>query len=319
MHHCNLLVGIASSGGDWIALSEGGGVGLRTSPSYRQRRLGVELRRLRESASLSSYELAARLGMKQPQLSHIEAGRTTIGADRLRTLASECRISDATLIGALVDMEQDSGKGWWSEYRGRLRPSLLDLAELEASAQTLTCYEPMFVPGLLQTEAYATAIHRRGYARATNDEHDLAVEFRMRRQRVLTGQRPPHLHAIVHEAALHPSLGDQDVMREQLQRLIEASRSPQVTVQILPFDGPVPFGTSFTLIEPPVRELSTVIVAHVEKSLYLGDAEAVVKYRSLFARLREAALPPVDAAVPPEAHAAKDSLGLIQRLLYPLL
>jgi hypothetical protein len=109
------------------------------------------------------------------------------------------------------------------------------------------------------------------------------------------------------------------IIATQLQRLIEASRLPHVAVQILPFDGPVPFGSSVTLVEPAVRPLSTVIVAHIEKSLYLGDAEANARYTDLFAKLRKAALPPVDAGVPPEAHAAKDSLGLIQRLLYPLL
>ncbi|MDX3640717.1 DUF5753 domain-containing protein [Streptomyces sp. MB09-02B] len=135
----------------------------------------------------------------------------------------------------------------------------------------------------------------------------------------LAGARPPRLHAVVHEAALHASLGDPRIMREQLQRLIEASRLPHVTVRILPFDGPVPFGSSVTLVEPVVRPLGTVIVAHIEKSLHLGDAEAIARYTDLFARLREAALPPVDAGVPPEGHAAKDSLGLIQRLLHPLL
>ncbi len=210
-------------------------------------------------------------------------------------------------------------KGWWTEYRDRVRPSLLDLAELEDAAVDIVCYEPMFVPGLLQTEAYASAIHHGGYAAATSQEHDLAVEFRMRRQGVLISERPPRLHAIVHEAVLHASLGDPGIMREQFQRLIEASRLPHVTIQILPFDGPVPFGSSVTLVEPAVRSLSTVIVAHIEKSLYLGDDEAIVRYTDLFARLHEAALPSVDAGVPPEAHAGKDSLGLIQRLLYPLL
>jgi hypothetical protein len=193
------------------------------------------------------------------------------------------------------------------------------LAELEDAAVEVINYEPLFVPGLLQTRAYAAAIHRRGYARATSQEHELAVEFRMQRQQVLAGERPVRLHAVVHEAALHPSLGDPGVMREQLQRLIEMSRLPHVTVQVLPFDGPVPFGTSFTLIVPPARRLSTVIVSHIERSLYLGEPETLARYEELFANLQTAALAPVDAGVPPEGHAAKDSLGLIQRLLYPLL
>ncbi|SCG10373.1 hypothetical protein GA0115260_110893 [Streptomyces sp. MnatMP-M27] len=108
-------------------------------------------------------------------------------------------------------------------------------------------------------------------------------------------------------------------MRGQLLRLIEVSRLPNVTLQIMPFDGPVPFGTSFTLVQPEVWELSTVVVGHVEKSLYLGDHSDLVRYGDAFAKVCEVALPPVDATVSPEAHDAKDSLGLIQRLLYPLL
>lgn len=292
---------------------------LRVNPTYRQRRFGEEVRRLRELAGLSSTEAAGLLGMKQPQLSNVEAGKTGLTTDRLRRLAELAGVSHNPLVEALNDMGRDPGKGWWSEYRGRVRPSLLDLAELEASAVRIVCYEPMFVPGLLQTPAYATVIHRDGYARASAAEQNLAVEFRMRRRDVLTGESAPMFHAVIHEAALHASPGGSGVMRDQLLHLIELSRLPNVRIQVLPFEGPVAFGSSFTLTEPDVAELSTAIVAHVEQSLYLGDMDAVARYRGWFARLTEVALPEVDAAVPPEAHAAKDSLGLIQTLLYPLL
>ncbi|MFK4265299.1 helix-turn-helix domain-containing protein [Streptomyces milbemycinicus] len=304
---------------DWSPEREGDGVGLRSSPTYRQRRLGAELRRMRERSGLSSYEMAARLGMKQPQLSHIEAGRTTIGVERLRALASESGVSDAPYIEALIEMEQASGKGWWSAHRDKVPASRMDMAELEAGADAILCYEPTFVPGLLQTREYATAIHRAGYVHTSHEEDELAVAFRVERQQVLTGEQAPRFHAVVNEAALHASLGSPGVMRTQLKRLIELSRLPHVTIQIFPFDGPVPFGTPFTLIEPSVKELSTVLVAHIEQSLYLGDADAIARYNTSFAKMCEMALPPVDATVSPEARSGKDSLGLIQRLLYPLL
>jgi transcriptional regulator with XRE-family HTH domain len=298
---------------------EGARMGLRGNPTYRQRRFGAEVRKLRERAEMSVSEAATLIGMQPPHLSNVEAGRTSLSEERFRTLAAAASGTPATFADALLEMGQGRGKGWWSAYRDRLRPTLMDLAELEASAAALYCYEPMFVPGLLQTPEYATVIHRDGYARASRQELDLAVEFRMERRRVLTGERPPRLHAVIHEAALHASLGSPEVMRGQLLRLIELSRRPNITIQVLPFDGPVAFGSSFTLIEPSVPELSTVIVAHVEESLYLGDADALVRYNDWFARLCDVALPPVDATVSPEAHGVKDSLGLIQRLLYPLL
>ncbi|WP_431042417.1 helix-turn-helix domain-containing protein [Streptomyces sp. P1-3] len=294
-------------------------MGLRANPTYRQRRFGAEVRKVRERAGLSVGQSAAVMGMQQAHISSVETGRTSLSPERLRALAAAGGSEDATYVDALVEMGQASGKGWWTPYRGHVRPSLLDIAELEAGAERIISYEPMFIPGLLQTPEYATVIHHGGYARGSREELDEAIRFRLQRQHILTGDRAPHFHAVVHEAALHVSLGSREIMRDQLFRLIEVSRLPNVTVQVLPFDGPVGFGTSFTMVQPNVVELSTVVVAHVEQSLYLGEADELARYKQVFARLREMALPPVDAAMPPEAHVAQDSLGLIQRLLYPLL
>ncbi|MBC9726941.1 DUF5753 domain-containing protein [Streptomyces sp. TRM68367] len=100
---------------------------------------------------------------------------------------------------------------------------MLDLAELEDGSRELVCYEPMFIPGLLQTEEYATAGYRGGYTGASRVEQDREVEFRIRRQAVLTGENAPRLHAVIHEAALHMSFGDPEIRRGQLVRLLEAA------------------------------------------------------------------------------------------------
>lgn len=294
-------------------------MGLRANPTYRQRRFGAEVRRLREHAGLTVSEAADVMGMRQSHVSNVEAGRTPLAPERLRALAQTTSGTRSTYLEALIAMGEARGKGWWSTYRSAVRPSLLDLAELESGAGRLLCYEPMFIPGLVQTREYAAAIHHEGYTRETRRQRDLAVDFRLRRQQVLNGNGAPRTHLVVHEAALHVSLGRRSVMRDQLIRLIEVSRLPHVTVQVLPFAGPVPFGTSFTVVEPEVEELGTVVVSHVENSLYLGDSDALARYHATFARLSEVALPPVDAAALPEAHAVKDSLGIIRRLLYPLL
>lgn len=294
-------------------------MGLRAEPTYRQRRFAAEVRALREKAGLSVAEAATVMGTHASHLSNIEAGRTNLSEERLRRLAEHVGSTAGTYVDALVAMGQSSGKGWWSAYRNQLRPAFLDFAELEVGAVTLLTYEPMLIPGLLQTREYAKAVHRGGYARDSPELQDLAVEFRMRRQGLLEGPEAPRLHTIIHEAALHASFGSRQMMRDQLLRLIEISRKPGVTIQILPFNGPVPCSSSFTVFEPSVVQLSSVVVEHVEESIYLGDADSVGRYQDLFVRLQRVALPPVDAAVQPEAHVAKDSLGLIQRLLYPLL
>ncbi|GAU65259.1 putative transcriptional regulator [Streptomyces sp. NBRC 110611] len=294
-------------------------MGQRVNPTYRQRRFGAEVRKLREVAGLSVSESAELMGMRQSHVSAVEAGRTHLSSERLRRLAGAVSGIRAPYVDALEEMAQASGKGWWSAHRERVRPSLLDVAELEAGAQRMVSYEPTFVPVLLQTKAYVAANFKGGYARASPERREAEIEFRMRRQDVLVSENPPRFHAVIHEAALHPTFGNRAIMREQLIRLIGASRLPNVTIQVVPFDGPVPFGTSFTLVEPKVAELGTVVVPHIERSLYLGDADSLDRYNDWFANLCEVALPPADAAVRPEAHTVKDSLGLIQRLLYPLL
>ncbi|MEV6593352.1 helix-turn-helix domain-containing protein [Streptomyces acidicola] len=293
-------------------------MGLRANPTYRQRRFGAEVRAIRERAGMSTAEAAGVMGMRQSHISNVEAGRTGLSPERLRALAAASGSENTTHIDALVELGQASGKGWWTEYREQLRPSLLDLAELEDRAVNIVCYEPMFIPGLFQTLAYATAGYQGGYALSSREQQGRELDFRMRRQRVLKGE-PPRIHAVIHEAALHVSWGSSETMRDQLLRLIEVGRLPNVTLQVLPFDGRVGFGTSFTLLEPAVPQLSTVVVEHVEKPLYLGDPEALARYRNWFARLCEAALPPLAPEGNTEAYLVKNSLGLIQRLLYPLL
>ncbi|WP_030020254.1 helix-turn-helix domain-containing protein [Streptomyces monomycini] len=287
-------------------------MGLRANPTYRQRRFGAEVRKLRERAKLSVGEGAAVMGMHQSHISNVESGRTSLSAERLRRLADAAGNIDAGYVEALTGLGQRTGKGWWSLYRNSVRAPLLDFAELEAGAESIACYEPMFVPGLLQTRAYATAVHRGGYVEVPHSAEASAVDFRLARQRVLTGEGAPRLHMVVHEAALRVTLGGRELVREQLLRLLEACRLPNVTLQVLPFDGPVPFGAPFTVLMPRVRELSTVVVPHVENSLYLGEVEAVSRYSHTFAKLAKAALPP-------EARQAKDTVRLIERLLYPLL
>jgi transcriptional regulator with XRE-family HTH domain len=294
-------------------------MGLRSNPTYRQRRFGAEVRKLRELAQLSVAEAAGLMGMKPPHLSNVESGRTSLTTERLHVLVQASGIRNNPYVDALLEMGQDSGKGWWSQYRNELPQPYLDFAELEASAVTLINYEPMFVPGLLQTRSYAEAVHRGGYTRRSQEYHAAAIDFRIRRQAVLLGERPPRLHFIFHEAALHAAFGDRELMRDQMLRLIEVSRLPHVTVQVLPFEGQVPFGTAFVLVEPSVPELSTAVITQVDGSHYLADADSLSWYKRLFATLAEGALPRIDTEVMSDARTARDSLGLIQRLLYPLL
>ncbi|TKA10123.1 helix-turn-helix domain-containing protein [Actinacidiphila oryziradicis] len=291
---------------------------LRTTITERQRRLGVELRKLRERAGLSAVEAGEFIGMGRAHLSHVEGGRTAIPSDSLRTLCQACGCTCEPYIEALIRMSENTGKGWWSAYRRRENQSALDLAELEAAAATIRSHETLFIPGLFQTEDYIRAILASVEpVRSTVDD---VTAFRLERQSVLTGEAAPTVHAVIHESALHMHFGGADVMRSQLVRLIELARLPNVTIQVIPFraDAYAAFSGPFLHLAPALPELGTVLLDHPAKALLLRDPDDLAKYQAMFDRLERCALPPIDPTATPESHAARDSLGLIQHILYAL-
>jgi transcriptional regulator with XRE-family HTH domain len=293
-------------------------VALRTLITERQRRLGAELRKLRLQAGLSVAEGGRLIDMGAPHLSHIEAARTAIPTPRLRTLARSYGCKDEPYIDALVRMAESNGKSWWTEFRKTRPQSSLDLAELEASATKLLSHETLLIPGLLQTEPYMRALFRAGLPDAMPAEWETATSYRMARQAVLDAEPAVRFHAVIHEAALRIVVGDSRVMREQLIHLIRMAARPGVTIQVLPFEaGACTWtGTSFLLLTPEVRRLSTVVVEHPAQSMRLDSPDSIASYEATFEALSQRALPAVDADGSPDRHAHRDSWGLIQHLLY---
>ncbi|MDO0913172.1 helix-turn-helix transcriptional regulator [Streptomyces sp. DT2A-34] len=293
-------------------------MGLRTTITERHRRLGYELKQLRERAGLSAGEAAERIGMGRAQLSQIETAKTTILTERLRELCRLYACKDETYVEALVSMSEATGKGWWTAYRKPMEQGPLNMAELEAGAAQLRMHQSLLIPGLFQTEDYARSIFTSpglGF-----EQIEDALKFRMERQQVLTRENPPAVHAVIHESALHMRFGGTEVLRGQLLRLIELARMPNVTVQIYPFTSrahPALSG-NFVHVIPTVAELGTVVLEHFGSFDYLGDRESLDQYGAVFASLTKYALAPVDVSLAPEAHSVKDSLALIQHLLYTL-
>ncbi|WP_434596273.1 helix-turn-helix domain-containing protein [Streptomyces sp. A5-4] len=291
---------------------------LRMVVSERQRRFGAELRSLREQARVTLGDAATATGMKRPFLSHIEAGRTAITTERLHTLCGIYGHKGGPYVEALVAMSETNGKGWWSAYKGRAPQSVMDLAEMESTAVSLHLHESLVVPGLLQTPGYTRAILNT--AKPVRSTIDDATAFRMDRQQILTAANAPTVHAVIYEAALHMHQGEPDTMRTQLLRLIELAKLPNVTIQIYPFRaGAYPaFSGPFLHATPAVPRLGTVVLEHPIKPIHLGEGEHLTQYDSLFEQLTRHALPPIDPSMPPESHVGKDSLGLIQHVLYTL-
>ncbi|MFE7120878.1 helix-turn-helix domain-containing protein [Streptomyces sp. NPDC057654] len=293
---------------------------LRTTTTERQRRLGAELRKLREQAGLTVSDGGASIGMGRVHLTHVERGHTAISTDRLRALCGTYGCTSSTYIDALVSLSEAKGKGWWSSYKGRLSPASLDLAELEASADELRSYESLFIPGLFQTEAYARSIFQASDTVTTPEAVETAVRFRIQRQSVVTRENPPAIHAVLHEAALHVRFGGTEVMRKQLLHLVALADLPNVTIQVLPFTSAAvsAINTPFCLLTSHTGALETVQMDHPAQAVYLHTPDATSRYRRQFELLRSTALPPVDASLTPAKHESRDSLGLVQYVLYTL-
>lgn len=290
----------------------------RSNPSERQRRLGLELRKLRNRAGLSGDQAGALLDADRTRISNIEAGRIDVSRNRLYMLLREYGCPLGEYFDGLMEMAAERGTGWWDEFRDVIPRSALDLAELESRCSGIRMHEPLFIPGMFQTEDYAHAV-----TMATGrdpDRIDRYVKFRLARQRILTHSDAVPYHAVVHEAALRVHTGGTRTMRRQLLRLIEIARLPNVTLQIFPFEqgAYAAFSRPFILFGGTTRELDTVYLEHPLNTAFLGEEDSNDEYGKMFERLSELALAPVDPEAAPESHDCRDSLSLIQHIMYAL-
>ncbi|MFJ5121270.1 MULTISPECIES: helix-turn-helix domain-containing protein [unclassified Kitasatospora] len=269
---------------------------LRPNPTLRQRRLGAELRRMREQAGFGGSHLARTLGVTPAQVTQMENGKTGVSVERLRAITAACRCANGPLVDALADMIGERGKGWWEEYRHSLTTDLLDVAEIEGHAQRIFTYTITFVPGLLQTPAYATSVFTRAIPPLPRSDVDLRMAFRIQRQHIIRSGATPYT-AFVHEAALRMQFSGPRVLAAQLGALIQDSESPGISVRVVPFDieslpGP---SENFTYIEGPVPELDTVQI-DTSFDCQLFDAPAQLSsYREILARMASVALSEEDS------------------------
>ncbi|WP_326582580.1 helix-turn-helix domain-containing protein [Streptomyces sp. NBC_00487] len=290
----------------------------RTRPSERQRRLGSELRKLRIQAGLSGDAAAKLIAAERTRISHIESGRVDVPRNGMYRLLRAYGCPEGTYFEHLLEMAHGSGKGWWGGFSDTIGPAARDLAELESRSHVLRTHEPLLIPGMLQTEDYAHAVI--GATEVDPQRVRRYTEFRLARQRVLTGSPAVSYHAVIHEAALHTRVGGPAIMRRQLLRLIEISRLPNVTVQVYPFEAGnyAAHTQSFVIYGAAAPELDTVYLEHPTQSLFLRDGEQLTEYAKMFERLSELALAPVDPEAAPESHETRDSLSLIQHVMYTL-
>jgi transcriptional regulator with XRE-family HTH domain len=264
------------------------------SPKVRRRRLGNELRQLREGAEYTIEQVAARLEVSDSKISRIENGQVGATPRDVRDMAALYGVTGQRMENLMQLARETREKPWWNEYSD-LR---LDHANYEAEASSILQFAPMILPGLLQTADYARAIIRAIRFDLPQEKIERLVEFRMKRQALLTSPNPPTLWVVIDEAVLCRMIGGPKVMHQQLKSLIEVANLPNVTLQLLPFSGGEHAGLDgpFYIIrffEPTDRDM--IYFEHTALEHYLDDSETINLHLSLFDHIRAAALKPDDS------------------------
>ncbi|TDC69278.1 helix-turn-helix domain-containing protein [Streptomyces hainanensis] len=263
-------------------------------PTVRQRRLGSELRRLRERADLSATRAGQLFGATQARISYIEAGGYAVSAERVRALARLYSCADERLVEALAGMTGGRTRGWWDEYRHVLPTAALDLAELEHHARFVRVVSVVHVPGLLQTPEHARAVVSDVVPALAPAEVERWVSHRIKRQGILYGDASTPLTAVVHEAALRMAFGGRTTARAQLAVLLSRSEAPNITLRIIPFAvGTFPSaGHSVDQIGGSIPELDTIQLDTDHGSWFLDAPSQLVRYRMMLDRMEASSLSP---------------------------
>ncbi|MFC3572973.1 helix-turn-helix transcriptional regulator [Streptomyces yaanensis] len=262
------------------------------NPTVRRRRLGQELRRLREIKGMTAEEVAERLLVSQSKISRLENGRRSISQRDVRDLCGVYEVEDQRVVESLMEMARDSRQqGWWHTF-GDIPYSVY--IGLETDAESLRVYEPQIITGLLQTRSYAEALIQGALPETSSTDIDKRVQVRLRRQeRIDAENNPLRLWVVLDEAALRRVVGNNLVMREQLEHLVEMSQLPHVTVQVLPFEvGAHPgLNGQYAILEfSDAADSSVVYLEGVTSDLYLEKAHDVQKYAVMYEHLRAQAL-----------------------------
>ncbi|MGP3638435.1 helix-turn-helix domain-containing protein [Streptomyces sp. 24-1644] len=266
------------------------------APTLRQQRLGVELRKLREHAGLTSTAAASLLGVNQARVSSIEAGRYAVSAERVRAFARSYDCADEALMEALCAMTGGRTRGWWDEYREHLPAALVDLAELEHHAVELRVSLVIHIPALLQTVDHARALFQEVAPPLLPYEVEHRLSHRIKRQGILHGDRPVHYTALIHEAALRMGVGGPHVARAQLRNVLDMGEREHITVRVVCFgSGFSGTGQSIDYLSGPVPQLDTVQLDTHHGCEFLDARSQLEKYGSVLDRTEAAALTPAES------------------------
>jgi hypothetical protein len=265
-----------------------------------RRQLGRYLRQLREAVPLTVKVAAESLEWSPVKIWRIESGQTGM---RALDVEAMCRTYGAAedMTEALKSLARETkAKGWWHSY-GSAVPEWFELyVGLESAASRLRHYEPELIPGLLQTPAYAAEVFRVNDPKMPEVEINKHVAVRLGRQSILTRKLPaaPRLEAVIHESALDRRFGDEAQRVEQLNKIVDVGRQPNVAIRVMPMEAGIHraalTGGSFIILEfsPNGREAEPPVVYRDgwTGALYLDKLQEVAAYENVWTSIQKTAL-----------------------------
>jgi transcriptional regulator with XRE-family HTH domain len=265
-----------------------------SAPTVLRMVLGKRLRQLREEAKVSFDEAARAIEVTPLTVRRIEKAEVGLRIPYVKELLRVYGV-DAQEIDDFVTMARQANQpGWWYKYRDVLPEWFSAYVSLESEATVIRVYEPHYVPGLLQTHDYTAALMRVGFPNESDEEVERRVALRMKRQDQLAKPESPALWAILEENVLRRPVGGGEVMRTQIDRLIEALDLPKVRIQIMRYAvgaHPGAFGP-FHYFRFGFTELPDVVYTEsLAGAVYMDQPADVVSYLEVLDRMTVQAEP----------------------------
>lgn len=261
-------------------------------PSMRMRRVARTLLNWRESRDVNAAEIAKKAGWSAAKQSRLENATQPIQPSQVVTLALLYGVPEAerdAVFNACLAAQQE---GWWDAVsKEALVADVLDYVEFESEATTVRTFKIDLVPGLMQTAGYAAAIGEAFLPRASAEVGQERVQARIKRQERLGGDNPIHIEAVLTEGALRNQVGGPEVMRQQLERLTQLSKLPNVDLRVIAATGAYPaMGTSFSILSFADAYPDVGYIELIDKGVYIEEPEDLGPYQLNFAGLQKVAL-----------------------------
>ncbi|MHA5049931.1 helix-turn-helix domain-containing protein [Streptomyces sp. SD15] len=282
----------------------------RSAPTVGQVVLGRRLLDLRESAGLKREEAARILRVAPATVRRMEMAEVALKIPYLQLLLKSYGVSDNEAEAFVQLAEEANRPGWWQRFHDILPGWFSMYVSLEGAATLIRSYEPHFIPGILQTEDYARGVLESGaVGHARPEDIERHVALRIQRQDLLTREGAPRIWTVMDETALRRPVGGPEVMRAQIDKLLQVTKLPHVTLQVVPFStGPHP-GTygPFVLFRFAMPELPDMVYSeYLTGAVYLDGRSEVATHLEVMDRM---------AAQAATAHRTKEILQDLRKEL----